>query len=61
MEEETDDRGVLRGGCTVCECLNYNRGDTGRKCATCSHPPGRHQNLSLVKGLFYYVFPNVAG
>lgn len=46
-----DARGVERGACKRCGCSQYCRppdDDSGNvKCATCAHPPGLHQNLSV--------------
>ena len=41
-----DSRGVLRGSCTECACTYYNGGVEKKKCIKCSHPPGKHKNLS---------------
>lgn len=43
-----DSRGVLRGSCSYCACTGYDGGVEMKKCIRCSHPPGRHKNLSSV-------------
>ncbi|XP_064399750.1 uncharacterized protein LOC135346156 isoform X1 [Halichondria panicea] len=42
----TDSRGVLRGRCTSCNCSGYQGGTAGLKCSICTHPPGKHQNIT---------------
>ena len=42
----SDLRGILRGACIVCQCTGYNGGSEKKKCVYCSHPPGKHQNMS---------------
>lgn len=46
----TDARGTLRGACSACGCGGYDGGSAGRRCTSCGHPPGRHQNLSMPPG-----------
>lgn len=48
MDPRMDSRGVLRGKCTSCDCEQYDGGEAKKKCVrpTCSHPPGKHLNLS---------------
>ena len=46
-----DSRGVLRGRCTACLCNRYDGGTEKKKCVGCTHPPGRHENLSTPTAL----------
>ena len=41
-----DYRGVVRGRCSSCVCNGYDGGSEKKKCIACTHPPGKHQNLS---------------
>ena len=43
-----DSRGILRGACEMpsCTCDGYDGGSELKKCVKCTHPPGRHQNMS---------------
>lgn len=41
-----DSRGVQRGSCSACGCGAYDGGSAKKKCVSCGHPPGKHQNLS---------------
>ena len=42
----TDPRGVLRGKCTACECVQYILQPGAVKCSQCGHPPGKHVNVT---------------
>ena len=47
-DSSVDSRGVQRGSCTLCACAGYDGGVHKKKCenSDCSHPPGKHVNMS---------------
>ena len=48
MMSDVDGRGIKRGKCKSddCRCEQYDGGMEKKKCVSCEHPPGRHENLT---------------
>ena len=43
-----------------CTCAGYNGGLEKRKCVTCFHPPGKHENLSKARSISSFALPSIS-
>ena len=59
MATNYDSRGLSRGRCLVCSCVEYDGSSSGGMKCACRHPPGKHVNMKL-PGLFTALYAWVA-